>query len=233
VTHRADAQVSGVPIRLTLQEKGFKVLVSAADLVKTAKPSASSPELLTVFRDGAATTEQWYTAHQDAALRLTSVVFRITQLINTNPNQANAIQRPFVNSIAGTALSPKLVNVAYNALDPFYTYQKQRTWYEDPSSPFYYKYEFGAYIDSWVSKGLFKKGELTVDELALNAHIYKELETLQKQSASLINTTARRIHAKGGQHGNAAKLLQQARVYYSHFNFLDAWRFAKAASTKV
>lgn len=230
LTKRADAQVSGVPVRLQLQADGFQVLVSAADLVKSATPSANSPELLTVFRDGAATTEEWYTSNEDTALRFVSVVFRITDFIHSQPTTAAKIEGPFVNYLSGTSLKTSSTLLAYNSLDPFYTFSMQKEWYDDVNSPFYYAYEIGAYIKYWEEQKLFTPGAVTVDDIALNAVVYKKMEGYRSQASALITKTERKI---AGRQGAPAQLLAAAQTYYTHFNFLDAWRFAQAAASKA
>ncbi len=231
LTHRADAQVSGVPTRLTLQGKGFKVLVSAADLAKGAKPSASSPELLSIFRDGAATTAEWFEANQDTALRFVSVVFRITNYIVSNPVAAAKIEGPFVNSISGTSLKTADVLIAYKSLDPFYSFEQQRSWYENRHDPLYYRYEIGAQIKLWEQKGLFKRGAISVNDIALNADIYHQLARYKTQSERIMRELTPKLRGKGNT--PPGRMLAAARRYHAHFNYLDALRFAKAAAAKA
>jgi hypothetical protein len=67
-----DFEVGGVPAHLTLQSKGFKPIVTSADLASSAKPSADSEELLAVFHDGWGASDKWIKDHYDTVLRLLS-----------------------------------------------------------------------------------------------------------------------------------------------------------------
>lgn len=228
LTGRADAQVSGVPTRLNLEARGMKVLVTAGHLVQGARPSADSPELLTVFRDGAATTQEWFDDNTDTALRFSSVAFRIADFIEKNPQQAAEIQRPFVNSISGTDLSEEEVLNSYSTLNPFYGFDSQRPWYENEDDPLYYEYEIGAQINQWEEEGQLSEGEVTVDQVALNAEVYRTLSDLQRRSKRLID------EVRGGSpSGDAVKMLELAEAHYGGFNFLDAERFAQGAKDKA
>lgn len=229
LTGRADAQISGVPQRLTLEAKGVKPILTAGDLVKGAKASASSEELLSVFRDGWTTTSGWFEANEDAALRLTSVMFRIIDMIKKEPKVAADIQRPFLNSGSGSNLSVDDIVRAYENLHPFYDFDQQKEWYSDKDSPLYWEYEVGAYVDLWTKKGTFKPGEVAPKDLALNPEIYAKLADYRDKAAKLIASAEGKV-TEGSE---PAKVLAQAKAYQEQFNYLDAYRFAKVADDKA
>jgi ABC-type nitrate/sulfonate/bicarbonate transport system substrate-binding protein len=229
LTGRADAQISGVPQRLTLEAKGVKPILTAGDLVKGARPSAQSEELLSVFRDGWTTTAGWYEGNEDTALRLTSVMFRIIDMIKKDPKAAAAVQRPFLNSGSGSSLSVDDIVRAYENLHPFYDFDEQNEWYSDKDSPLYWEYEVGAYVDLWTKKGTFKAGEVAPRDLALNPEIYAKLVDYRAKAEKLIASAEGKV-AEGSE---PAKVLAKAQEFQAQFNFLDAYRFAKVADEKA
>src|SRR5262249_47675742 len=115
---RADFQVGGVPSRLTLEQAGFKPILTSGDLAAYAKPSADSVELRAVFQDGWLATDKWINDNYETALRIASVGFRINQFIADHPDDAAAIHTPYLNSVAGTNFENGAAKIAYSGLDP-------------------------------------------------------------------------------------------------------------------
>jgi ABC-type nitrate/sulfonate/bicarbonate transport system substrate-binding protein len=226
LTGRADISITGVPPRLNLESKGMVPILSAGDLVLGAKPSPKSQELQSVFRDGWTTTQDWFDKNHDTALRMNSVMYRIIDMIKTNPNRAASLQRPFLNSGLGNNLKIADIKRTYTNLDPFFNFAEQAAWYKDRKSPLYWQYEVQSYINLWTSKGLFKPGQFTADDMVLTPQIYKELDRYRRLSDGLIKTAEKKV-AAGSE---PAKVLAQAKKFYSHFNYLDAYRFAQAAN---
>ena len=128
---RADFQVGGVPSRMTLQIAGFKPILTSGDLAAYATASADSEELRAVFHDGWIATDAWINNNYDTVLRIASVGFRINQFIHDHPDEAAAIHTPFLNSIAGTHFENSVAKVAYDSLDPFWTFDQQAGWILD------------------------------------------------------------------------------------------------------
>jgi len=152
VAREADFQVGGVPSRITLESKGFKPIITSDNLAQYAEASADSKELTAIFQDGWLALDSWINENYDTMLRMSSVMFRITEFMNTNEDEALGIQLPFINSAAGTNITPEEGKVIYNSLDPFLTFEEQAVWYTDEESPLNYKYVTGAYINYGKSK---------------------------------------------------------------------------------
>lgn len=223
---RADFQVGGVPSRLTLESAGFKPILTSADLAQYAKPSADSAELRAVFQDGWLATDEWLKANHDTALRMAGVGFRINAFINNDPAAAMAIHTPFLNSVAGTKFDNKVAEVVYKSLDPFVPFDEQSAWQLDKSSPLNAEYVIGSAIKLYEEQGVFKPGEFTWNNFTIADQIYKELMDDRTQADQLIKD----LDAKHVS-GPAADLLNQAKHHYEIYNYLDAYRFAKAAAT--
>lgn len=221
---RADFQVGGVPSRLTLQSAGFKPILTSADLAQYAKPTADSVELRAVFQDGWLATDDWLKANHDTALRLAGVGFRINAFINAKPDEAAAIQTPFLNSVAGTHFDNAVAKVAYQSLDPFLPFDAQKAWHLDPNSPLNGQYVIGSAIKLYEEQGLFKPGQYKWSDFSIADQIYKELIGYRDKASGIIQTLEAATPS-----GDAADLLTQAKRNFGILNYLDAARFAEAA----
>jgi ABC-type nitrate/sulfonate/bicarbonate transport system substrate-binding protein len=224
-----DFQVGGVPSRLTLESEGFKPIVTSADLAAAAKPSVDSEELLAIFHDGWGATDEWIDANYDCMLRLTSVGFRINDLINNDMDAAIALHQPFLNQAAGTDISTETFKVIYQSLDPFLTFEQQNDWYNNPEFSMAVEYVVGAHIKSAKAAGQVDESK-TLLEFTNSKEVYDTLVELKASSETKI------AEAKGlvtDSTPQAKELLAQAEKFYAGRDYLDADRFAQAAIDAV
>lgn len=222
---RSDFQVGGVPSRLSLEQTGFKPILTSGDLAAYAKPTADSVELRAVFQDGWLATDQWIKANYDTALRIASVGFRINQFIADHPDEAAAIHTPFLNSVAGTTFKDSAAKVAYSGLDPFWTFDKQKGWISDKSNALNAEYVIGSAIKIYEEKGLFKPGEVTWNQFTEVPRIYQDLLDYRAKTDDLF----KKFEATPPT-GDAIDLVTKAKAFYAAFDYLDAYRFASAAA---
>jgi ABC-type nitrate/sulfonate/bicarbonate transport system substrate-binding protein len=222
---RADFQVGGVPSRITLQTAGFKPILTSGDLAAYAKPTADSTELRAVFQDGWLASEAWINANYDTVLRMVSVGFRINQYIADHPDDAAAIHTPFVNSVAGTSFKDAQAKIAYSGLDPFGTFDQQNGWIVDKSNPLNAGYVIGSAIKVYEEQGLLGPGELTWDKFTIVNKVYGDLLDYKSKTDVVLK------QSEGKTLDPSAKaLVDKAKIFYANFDYLDAYRFAKAAS---
>ncbi len=222
---RADFQVGGVPSRMTLQIAGFKPILTSGDLAAYAGPSADSIELRAVFHDGWVASDEWINANYETVLRLTSVGFRINQFINDHADEAAAIHTPFLNSVAGTSFANEVANVAYTSLDPFWTFDAQTGWIVDKDNPLNAEYVIGSAIKIYEEQGLFQEGEYSWDQFTLAHQVYNDLAKYKSDAEAIL------ADLEGSElSDDAAALRDKAMAFHAAFDFLDAYRFAKAAA---
>jgi len=222
---RADFQVGGVPSRMTLEIAGFKPILNSGNLAAYAGPSADSTELRAVFHDGWVASDAWIEANYDTVLRLASVGFRINQYINEHADEAAAIHTPFLNSVAGTDFANEVAKIAYDNLDPFWTFDQQAGWITDKSNPLNAEYVIGSAIKLYEEQGLFQPGEFTFDQFTVVDRVYADLLDYKGKTDALFTELEAETLSP-----EATALLDQAKAQYAAFNFLDAHRFAVAAS---
>ncbi|MBW7883652.1 MAG: ABC transporter substrate-binding protein [Caldilineaceae bacterium] len=232
IADQADFQVGGVPSRLTLETRGFKPIITSQNLAQFAKPSADSVELRSVFQDGWGSMDSWIDANYDTMMRMASVMFRIAQFQNTNRDEALAIHVPFLNSAAGTDITPETAVVVYESLDPFIPFDGQAAWYLDENNPLNYDYVTGSYIKLWEEKGLFAPGEIKVSDISMAKEVYQEFLDLKAEADKLFPEAEAAIaEAKeaGKDTAQAQELLDKARYWYDAFDYLDAVTWATSA----
>jgi len=232
IAGRADFQLSGAPAMVELTRRGFKPLITAMDIVQTARPSADSPEQTAINKVGWGTVAEFYERNPDAILRLSSVAFRIAKFIKDHPEEALSIHVPFLNSIAGSQMALETGKWLYDIVHPYYTFEEQEEWYGDPKSVLYYSHEVGARIKEAERRGIFKPGEMDVETIMVADDVYRRMKELKAKAAPALTEARSRIaKAREAQKGvgRAEELLARAEHFFTAYNYLDAHRFAEAA----
>jgi len=220
----ADFQVGGVSSRLVLEREGFKVLLSSIDLARLARPSADSKELASILQNGWATTREFYQTRHDDVLRLASVNYRIVQAIKQNPQAQIDIHMPYLSMVSGQQFTPAEGKVIYDSLDPFVTFDEQREWFHDKSSPLYYAYVNGAILRTFIAQGVFSSQPPDVEKVIFADDVYRELEGLKDKAAAAL----REIESRGADALRSPKYIE-AKRQFGNFNYLDASRLAAEA----
>jgi hypothetical protein len=228
-SHRADCQLPGAPIRVTLQSKGFVPIVTSFDLAQAAQPSVDSKELRAISLNGWATTAKYWEKHPDTVLRMASVGWRINDFISANLDQAIAIHVPFVNQLAGTSLTPEEGKVIYTELDPFFTFDKQQAWFEDQGSVYYQSRLIEAQIKAQEESKAFPAGKYTYKDISIAADVYEAMKTYKADTEAQFQKLDSKGITPGGASSTAGGLYASAKRYYEWRDYLDADRFAKAA----
>ena len=222
--HQAEFQVGGVPSRLVLEREGFKPILSSKDLASVAKPSPESEELSSIFTDGWACTREYYNAHRDTVLRLASVNYRITKLMNEHQDEALAIHMPYLSQITGQTFTAAEGRIFYNSLDPFYTFEAQRDWYHNPSSVYYFKNLNGAIINSFIKQNIFSQRPPAVSDVIVADEVYTTLEDYRSKTDTLLSQIG---STPGIRTPDERDQLARARSLYDAYDYLDAYRTAE------
>jgi ABC-type nitrate/sulfonate/bicarbonate transport system substrate-binding protein len=212
----------GAPIAEQLLEAGWTPVYDTGQLLKYGPGGLNSPIEALVFNNGLAASATYVNAHTTTVLRFVSVMFRIFDALQKD-SSLYAAYTPYLNSVAGTSLDAAGVQRTVQNLDPFVPFDQQTKYFDDTSSPEYYANSMGALITALEASGTIPKG-ITSDELIWAAPIYRQLVQLKTQTDALFT------QAQGKQLSSSNQtLLGQAHQYYGWFDFLDSYRFAKAA----
>jgi hypothetical protein len=226
----------GLPAVMEMISKGFKMVVTASQIAQSAKPSADSVELRTVFQVGWTTYDEYIEENYDTILRFSSVVWRQARLINENQAEAISIHLPFLNSVSGARNTEEQIKQAYEIFDPFFPFEKQDRWFNDTSFPLYEDYVLGSYINSWIEDGYLKPGEIKPSDITIAGQVYNDMLGYKEKSEPVISEVKELLQkAKDQKKGTPAdmnqanELLQKAIAFYDGYDYLDASRFANAA----
>lgn len=218
------ATFDGAPYTAQLLGAGWIPLVTPLDLSKNMPPSVSSPSELLVEPPGLAATAQWASQNAATVMRFVSVQFRLVHEILSAPTTALSYELPFLNAFAGTHLTIAELDANILKLDPPIPFRQQSPYYNDPSSALYYKNWFEATLKFDIKSGLVPKGSYSANNLIWAGDVYKQLVKFQRMTSALLAKSAQ-------EHLTTAQrtLLAQAKKYYGWYDFLDAYRYARAA----
>ena len=226
---RADFQIGGAPTRATLEQRGFKPIVTARDLTGIVKPPYQSAEALnTVSTNGWGTTVDYWENNQDTCMRMASVKWRISKFIADNPEEAAEMHVPALNRAAGTDLSVKDALTIYDSVDPYVPFEEQGDLWFDPDKPTYELTMIEAAINSAVENDVLPEGKAKPEDVTIAHIVYKRAKDSKAKAEDLM------VQAEeANPEGEAAELLEAARHHHGIYNYLDAGRFAQAAVDKL
>ena len=220
------ATFDGAPFTAQLLGAGWIPLVTPLDLSKYLPPGVDSPSQLLVEPPGIASTAEWASQNPETVLRFVSVMFRVIHEINANPAAQLALELDFINAFAGTSLKLNELQSNILKLDPLIPFENQAPYFDDPKSSLYYKNWFQANVKYNTKKGVLREGDYNPDDLIWAGPIYHQLKDLKDQSDQLMSDL------KGKQlSSDQQQLVDQAKKYYAWYDFLDSYRFLKAASS--
>ncbi|PWU00341.1 MAG: hypothetical protein C5B53_04230 [Candidatus Melainabacteria bacterium] len=222
---QADFQVGGAPSQIILRREGFKPILSAIDLAKTANPSPNSPELASILEDGWGTTHEYFQKNHDTVLRLAGVNFRIMKFMHDHQPEALALHMPYLSQVTGQHFSDAEGKIIYEDLDPFYTFEEQREWFHKPKSLYYFQNVNGAILNNYISQHIYQRTPPHLDTVLVARDVYDELDQLRKDTEENLakvdlNSLTEKEKAK----------YKIAKSYYDAYDFLDADRIARELS---
>lgn len=218
------ATFDGAPYTAQLLGAGWIPLVTPLDLSKNMPPSVTSPSELLVEPPGLATTATWASANAATVMRFVSVQFRLVHEILREPSTALSYELPFLNAFAGTHLTIAELDANILKLDPPIPYRQQPPYYTDPSSALYYKNWFEATLKFDIKSGLVPHGVYSANNLIWAGQVYDQLVKFQHMTNALLSK-AQGEHLSSAQKG----LIAKAKQFYGWYDFLDAYRYARAA----
>jgi hypothetical protein len=219
------ADPEGAPIVYTLLQAGWTDLIDIGDLYEYGPGGIDSPVEKLVAIVGVAGNTDFLSQNQNTVLRFLSVVWRTLDAVQKDPSLYE-LQAPYLNSVAGTELDAAGIEETVAILHPYSTFEDNEKYFVDQDHILYWKNAWPAIIGDWADKGLVPADAVTPEEFVWAAPIWQQMKDYQSQSADLIGQLE-------GQSLDADKqeLLAKAKQHFEWFNFLDAYRFATAASS--
>jgi ABC-type nitrate/sulfonate/bicarbonate transport system substrate-binding protein len=217
------ASPDGAPFTAQLEGAGWIPLVTPVDVLENMDPTPGSPAAGLVGTPGIASDADWARANKETVLRFVSVMFRLIQQEQKDPDTMLGAMLDYVNAFAGTTLDLDKLKLTIDALSPLSNFEFQQNYCVKVDSPLYYKTAFNAHVKFNVEKGLLSESEYDPNSLIWTCEIYSDLVELKSESDKLL----------AGLQGKALSsdeqaLVDKAKQQYGWFNYLDSYRLLKA-----
>jgi len=217
----------GAPIAYTLEQAGWTDLLDNGDLYKYGPAGVDSPIEPLVAVVGIASSSDYVNSHQNTVLRFLSVVWRTIAETKKDPSLFD-LQAPYLNSVAGTSLDGKGVQSTVETLDPLSLFEYNTTYFDDVNSVLNFKNAWTAIIKHYANHGILPKDAVTPDQIIWAAAIWHQMREYRDKTDVMIKALETKDLNSEGQ-----SLLSKAKQSFQIYDFLDAYRFASAASTSA
>lgn len=217
------AHPSGAPVVYSLLQEGWTRLVCLDDLIEHGPSGPDSPVLRSISLVGAESNADWIGENQHTLLRYLSAVWRTVDAVTQDPSLYD-IQAPILNSITGTDLTGEDLANTVELFHPYIPYEENGQFYNDQDSLLYYKPLYEQIIGGFVENGVVPD-DVSADEFVWGHDIWMQLEEYRMQTDELLAALdGTDLSAEQGS------LVDEAKKHYGWHNYLDAYRFARAAS---
>jgi ABC-type nitrate/sulfonate/bicarbonate transport system substrate-binding protein len=197
---------------------GFKNLGGFVDMA-AGLPKGDDRVLNGIGHAGLQSTDAYVKGHRETVLRFMGVMYRIIDELQNDPQAILKYSLPTLNTAIGAKLT---IQQAEDLFKNFYgtvSFDQTKELLEDPNYKLYYQMVYKSQIKAAQAGGIIPKGlEVKPDDMILHKGLYDDLVALKKAYDDLVATK----HPTGALADKAAKL-------YAGFDYLDAYRLAKAA----
>jgi ABC-type nitrate/sulfonate/bicarbonate transport system substrate-binding protein len=217
------ATPDGAGQNVELLRLGWYPLVSVSDLA--AIPESENVVAASLSHEGPAAMSEWLDANQETALRFLSVMFRLIDEIEADPDSAFAVQLPYLISRSGTDIGVEGLKEVFNVIDPLAPFEDQdQFWDESVGGARYYGVVYGEQIRAAQEGGILPAGNLEPGSNIIGAEYYEKLLELKAMYDELLPEAE-------GLSGEAATLAEEAAQQYEWHNYLDAYRMIREATS--
>ena len=216
------ASPTGAPTTLQFEREGWVALVRPNDIIEHGDEGGTDATALAATV-GLASNEDWINENPNAVLRFVSATYRTIDAINNDP-QALEDYATYLNSLTGLDTTGKDLEALFARYNPLTDFEFGETYCQDDSETLYYGNAYKGIIDAYVKQGAVDEGKVTPDDLVWFCGIWETLNDYKSQTEDLIEDA-------GDLTGEAKTQLDRAQELYDQFNYLDAFRYATAATS--
>ncbi len=202
---------------------GFKRGIGAIDLLEGLPPG--DPRAATGISDsGVGARQPWVEDNLETVLRYVSVRYRLIDEIQKSPDESLSVLLPFLNSAADLDLSLDQLKAIFTDLYSMIDFERQADWWVNKDSQFYVETVYTPHIEAAKAGGVIPQdSDVTVDDLTIAGELWKILDDLRGRYEQMQADA-------GNLSGKQAELAKQAETFAQHRNYLDAYRFMRAAT---
>ncbi|WP_312170378.1 hypothetical protein [Microbacterium sp.] len=197
-----------------LLNDGWESLIALPDVIENS--TAEETVSLRATFSGYLTTTEYAEENWDTLLRYASVIYRLVDDLEADPEGTAADYVDLLNSYTGSDLSATQLAQTFDGLYSVRNFEDASEFYEDEDAPFYFDTVVGAQIDSLAEQGVIDDGH-TPAELSIAGDVWRALNAYREAADEAL------AEAPEGELKTAALAQYEAR------NYLDAYRLAAAA----
>ena len=220
----------GAPTLVQMIRNGWEPLINRK-MIYDHDPSSYPAAIAnaTTGATGLIANREWVEKNRDTVYRLLSVGFRTLAYLEDPDTQADgwAIQANLINTHRQTSLDAVDIGVIWEMIEPPFTWEDQEALWDTNLPSYHPETAFPEQIENLKAYGVLSAGFDTETELAkflLAQDLYYEMREMQQRSDELF------AQAVGIELSNEqTALVEQARIFYERYNFLDALRSLQEA----
>lgn len=216
------ATPDGAGQNVELLRQGWYPLVSVSDLA--AIPESENVVAASLSHEGPAALSGWLDENPETALRFLSVMFRLIDEIEADPDGAFADQLPYLISRSGSDIGVEGLKQVFDVIDPLASFDEQaQFWDEDEGGARYFGVVYGEQVRAAQEGGILPEGDLDPATNIVGGEYWEKLLELQGLYDELLSEAE-------GLTGEAAELADTAAQHYEWYNYLDAYRLLLEAT---
>lgn len=169
-------------------------------------------------------TESYLAENHDTVLRACSAMYRTIDAM-FGPDQMAVLGEyvPFINSITGASIDADAIKYIFEDLDPFLSFDAQSQFWEDESSPLYYRTIVDPQIARLIADGVLPDQDYDLDVVFACKGIWLEMRALKAQTDELA------AQFDPATEGEKRAFYDAAMQHYGWHNYLDAARLMQQA----
>ncbi|PZQ47267.1 MAG: hypothetical protein DI556_17485 [Rhodovulum sulfidophilum] len=208
-------------------QAGWKPIMSTRQMVKYMASGTGSPLNSLLNYDLIQTTGAYLENNRDTVYRFVGGMYRTLDYI-FGPNQTQALTEyaPFINAQTGAQMDAESIKFIFEDLDPFFQWKDQSKVWEDESYALNYKNIYTYQIQQFVKAGTIPDEPYDLDRIFAAKGIWQEMAGMKDRTEALLG----KVSATDTVGPERQALIDQAKAHLANFNFLDAERFAQAAT---
>ena len=203
------AAPSGGPQVMQLATAGLKPVLTEQQLLQA---SSDQRSLALVDHSAFVVTSDYYEKNYDTVLRMAAAIFRCGDLIRQHASAAAAAQLPFLNSYAGSSLTPKQLAFLHGPTSHERTFDEMGAFFEQ-SGPFNVYESGAAQLAALRKQGVLKRAH-SVSEIEGAKKVWLDLKAFRAKCDALLKSHA----------SSTAPAVATAKALYAQRNYLDAYR---------
>jgi len=209
----------GAAQSVEVQGLGYKSIFAFQDMVE-GLPKGDERVMTGIGHAGLQASEDYVAKNRETVLRFMSVFFRIIDGLQNEPQEILKVSLPTLRTSTGVDLT---LDQAVALFKDFYgttNFEQAAKLMLDPNDPLYYEMVYKAQIAAAKAGGIIPRNvDPTPDDLIIFKGLYQDLVTLKKQYDQLL-----------ADEQPTGELADKAKAFYEHRDYLDAYRFLKAAT---